>query len=63
MKVDPAKLGTEFSKIISNEILGVDSEIAILLNKRFSFRGVDPKLLSDHDRVLKDNLGSFSADT
>jgi hypothetical protein len=63
LKVDPTKLGTEFSKIISNEVLGVDSEVVILLNKRFKFRGVQSSLLSDHDRVLKDQLGNFSADT
>jgi|JI6StandDraft_1071083.scaffolds.fasta_scaffold01508_23 hypothetical protein len=63
MKVDPTKLGTEFSKVISDETLGANCDVLIRLNKRFKFRGVDAKLLSDHDRIFKDKLGNFSADT
>ena len=63
MKVDPTKLGTEFSKVISDETLGANCDVLIRLNKRFKFRGVDAKLLSEHDRIFKDKLGNFSADT
>jgi len=41
MQVEPNNLGSEFSKILSDEVLGTNTEIIIRLNHRFKF--VDTK--------------------
>ena len=63
MKVDPVKIGTEFSKIINEVILGSNAEVTVRLNKRFILKNVDKSLLSEKNTVLKQDLGNFSTDT
>lgn len=60
MKVDPNNLGTEFSKIISDEIIGTNTEIVTRLNHRFKFVGTKDTLTTDHGRLLKDKIGNFT---
>lgn len=40
-RVDPDKIGTEFSKIINEEILGTNAKLKIRMNRLFKFRGED----------------------
>lgn len=63
MKVDPNNLGSEFSKILSDEVLGTSTEVVIRLNHRFKFVGTKDTLTTDHGRLLKDNLGNFTEET
>lgn len=63
MKVDPTKIGTEFSKIINEQILGSNAELIVRLNTRFIFNNVDKKLLSEKNNVMKQKLGNFGTDT
>ena len=63
MKVDPLKIGTQFSKIIIEEIVGSNAQATVRLNSRFIFKNVDKKLLSEKNTVMQQNLGNFSTDT
>lgn len=42
MKIDPKKLGTQFSKVILEKVLGSESKIKVVLNKRFQFCNPKP---------------------
>ena len=44
-RVDPDKIGTEFSKVINEEVLGTNAKLKIRMNRLFKFRKEDPKML------------------
>ena len=62
-RVDPVKIGTEFSKVINEEIIGSNVHLTIRMNRVFSLRGVDPKLLKDDGSLYEAQQGNFTVDT
>jgi hypothetical protein len=56
LRVDPSKIGTEFSKIIEDEIIGTSAVATIRLNQTFKFRNTDVS-------EIKETIGNFNSDT
>lgn len=63
MKVNPDALGSEFSKVVSDEVVGTDADLVLRLNHRFKFKEARKELLADHERLLRDKLGNFTSET
>lgn len=49
--------------MINEEIVGSNAQVTVRLNSRFIFKNVDPKLLSEKNTLMRQNLGNFSTDT
>ena len=64
LKIDPKALGTEFSKIMEEEMLGTSSQLTVKLNKIFTIKNEPFEArLSDDKSTMYQDFGNFSADT
>lgn len=63
LKIDPKAIGTEFSKIINEKILGTSSKLTVKLNKRFQIVDGEPGKVSYDLTTMQTDFGNFSAET
>lgn len=62
-KIDPQALGTEFNKIIKENILGTESKLTIKVNRLFKICNGAADELSEDKSTLVQDFGNFSAET
>lgn len=62
-KIDPNLLGTEFTKIVKENIIGSNSKLTVKLNKLFRVCNAQPDEISADKTTLTQDFGNFSTDT
>ncbi len=63
LKIDPKMLGTQFKKIVQENVIGTESKLIIKLNKIFKICNGQPDEVSKDQCTLTQDFGNFTEDT